>query len=227
MWKLKNSMKKKCTIVWGVLIACLMLLVINYVANEIAIKDYSIGIYKKNFFSGLGVLEPCIAPYNEGNRYYEQGDYENAVKAYQTALKKSPDEQEECNIRINLALAMVKPLDLKEGEAEELIPVLEAAEEVLCEKGCANDQGTGHDEDAQQLRDEIAALLEELKQDRKEDDNNEKKQDDKKEKDDKKKTEDIKEQLLELQQQGTQGRNNKLDEAKYLSNFDFYDGKTW
>ena len=230
--KLEENMKKIFTIVWGVLIGCLLLLMVNYVANESVIKAYKEGVYKENKLAWLGVLEPYISHYNDGNMYYQKGEYEKAVEAYELALKNHPGEKEECMIRINQVLAMVAPIkpdEIDENEVEETIALLEDAKEVLYEHGCATEDDNGHNEQAKQLKKDIDRLLEQLRNNKGDESKKQKKDnDDKKDnKKDDKEEESIKQELMELQKKGNEDRSKEMSGIENVGNFEFYDGKTW
>lgn len=105
--------------------------------------------------------------YNTGNNRYERMDYAGAIESYEQALAAHPPHFKECSVRVNLALAMIYNM----GEAwaapenvENSIQTLMAAREILLEDECATEEGDGHSEPAQQLKEEIDKLLEQLQQ---------------------------------------------------------------
>ena len=108
--------------------------------------------------------------YNKGNNLYERFDYAGAIEAYESALNAHPPHflsHKECSVRVNLALAMIynmgpdfaDPLNIDSS-----IETLMAARDILLEDGCATEEGDGHSEPAQQLKEEIDKLLEQLQQ---------------------------------------------------------------
>ena len=113
----------------------------------------------------LNKPEGYVPWYNLGNAYFQQGEYQEAVNAYYNALSADQiPEQEECKIRINLALAILKPCrfeDLLEEEtAQGVVTKLLTARQILVEKGCAHENDEkGHNAEAQQLKDEIDEIL--------------------------------------------------------------------
>jgi tetratricopeptide (TPR) repeat protein len=111
--------------------------------------------------------ESYIPYYNIGNAAYKRGDYTSAISYYTEALKNFPPEKRECLIRINLALSMCNTIDFYNLNSQEKIDtalfVLYKARDVLLEKGCASDDGQGHNADAQQLKEDIDAMIEKLK----------------------------------------------------------------
>ena len=227
-------MKKLFTTIWILLIPCLLCLIVNFSTNEALIKDYNTGIYNENNLSFLGFTEPYIADYNEGNIQFKKGNYDAAIEAYQTALKQHPTHDRECMIRINLALAMVTPLnpdEITESDIEDALKVLDNAREILCADGCAAEDGNGHNQDAQTLKEEIDQFEEELKNrqsgqsDDGSDDNNTEEEEE--EKQDESNKQDVQKQLEEIQRQSNEERSQELSKTEDLGNYDFYDGQTW
>lgn len=145
---------------------CLGAVTLNYVANENVIAKYNDHKYQINNLTILGVTEPYIIHYNNGNVYYAKGQYDKAIEEYKIALSYDVPEKRECDIRVNLALAMVTPLDIDgistRDELNDVLDVLYDAVDVLCEKGCAGVSKKGHDKEAQKLKNEIEDLIEQL-----------------------------------------------------------------
>lgn len=105
--------------------------------------------------------------YNKGNKLYERFDYPGAIEAYQDALNANPPHFKECSVRVNLALAMIYNMgeDFAAPEnIENSINTLLEARDILLEDGCASDDGDGHSKPAQQLKEEIDKLLEQLQE---------------------------------------------------------------
>lgn len=129
-------------------------LFLGYSGNEKAIREK-----KVNTFKEIGFMEPYVAPYNEGNLAFEQKKYDEAVRLYQKALEYNVPKERECKVRINLALAMVTPIDedyIAQNNVDECISTLRSAIDVLTEKGCADCDGKeGHNKDATQLKKDI------------------------------------------------------------------------
>ena len=225
-------MKKIFTTLWFFLIACFLCLIINFLTNELMIKDYKAGNYTENKLAFLGFLEPYISCYNKGNAAYKQGDYDAAIEAYQNALEKHPSEQRECLIRINLVLSMVAPIDPAELTADEIaetIQLLEDAKQILYAHGCAAEDGTGHNQDAQTLKEDIDRFEEELKQmltSRPENDTSSTEPEQTSEPEEAN-SQDIQKQLEEIQKQSQEERTEGLSEIEKMENFDFYQGQKW
>ncbi len=105
--------------------------------------------------------------FNKGNRLYERMDYVGAIEQYENALAANPPHFKECSIRVNLALSMIYNMgeDFAAPEnIENSINTLMEARDILLEDGCATEEGDGHSEPAQQLKEEIDKLLEQLQQ---------------------------------------------------------------
>lgn len=103
--------------------------------------------------------------YNNGNNYYRKMDYTAAIEAYEHALDANPPEEKECSIRVNMALAIIKTIGSDYASPEQIettIETLKEARDVLLEKDCATEEGDGHSEPAQTLKEEIDAIIEEL-----------------------------------------------------------------
>ena len=103
--------------------------------------------------------------YNIANMYCRPLTYDKALEHYQKALEKEIPEGKECRIRINLALTMVKVLGPDYAEPDQIdssIKILEGAKNYLLAENCATEDGTGHSEVAEQLKEEIEKILEEL-----------------------------------------------------------------
>lgn len=143
---------------------------IRYLMNETFMFRYKRGYYSvatENALTHLNVPEGYLPYYNLGNAYYMYEDYDAAISCYKTALESHPTEKKECDIRVNLALAMLHKIDFDNLETinqiSNAVRTLQAARNVLTEKGCADPYGTdGHDPEAEQLKQDIDKMLEEL-----------------------------------------------------------------
>ena len=175
--------------------------------------------------------------YNKGNEAYENGDYEQAIEAYEQALSCHVPERKECDIRVNLALAMIAPIDIEtldESEMEATIELLKEARDVLTEENCAhtNDKN-GHDRDAQTLKDEIDRYIEMLEnpqsQQNPNDPNDNPDEPDNPEQNNPEQ-EDL-DNLQEIMQQGNQEHSQGVQYQDAMDDFDydswFYDGNCW
>lgn len=177
-----------------------------------------------------------IYHYNKGNEAYENGDYEQAVEAYEQALACHVPDKKECNIRVNLALAMIAPIDIEHLDASEVdatIELLKEARDVLTEEDCAHmDDEDGHDKDAQKLKDEIDEYIdmlenpEQTKPEQDSDDN----QDPSEPQEQQDAKEDNVEELQEIMQQGTGEHNQSIQYYEMMDDYDYYnyyDGDCW
>lgn len=223
MKKISLAISLFCLITAGVLF-------IGYSGNEKAIRDK-----KVNKLKALGFMEPYIAPYNEGNLAFEKGDYEEAAELYKAALKYNIPEQRECKIRINLALAMVTPIDedyITKDNVEECIDILYDAIDVLTLKGCAdNDEKKGHNAKATQLKNDIEDYIMAIQNSQgggepdpdAPDDPNQPNPDKPSEPVNPEKEQDIRDRLMN----GIGERTNEIQYIKDLFNYDFNMGKRW
>lgn len=135
----------------------------RFVYNKALIYAYEHGNYYINA-DGLmhgNWLQPYIAYYNKGNLAYQQGAYDEAVEAYMKALEKRMPEEKECAVRINLALALLGGMG-EDYDASEKI--LYMARDVLLEKGCADELGTGHSDTAEILKSEIEEMIKSMEE---------------------------------------------------------------
>ena len=139
----------------------------SYILDRYDDKDYS---YNLNLLLGLNCFEPYIAYFNNGNIYYMNGLYQEAADSYRQALTYVDlPKYRECKVRINLALALIKPLkpvqDYTTAESiDEALAVLYEARDVLLDDGCADDFNTGHSPKAQRLKNEIDELIRQLEE---------------------------------------------------------------
>lgn len=111
----------------------------------------------------LNWFEPWITAFDEGTARHADGDLEDALEHYATALEDVPAE-EECTVRINEALAHESLGDTaaEGGDADEATGHWQAGIDTLAEGGCPTDAGRGEDQTAdaaavdQRLRDKLA-----------------------------------------------------------------------
>ena len=178
--KNKQSVLKEVliTISWVIvafLLAAGALILIRSLVNKVFLVNYRNGTYSEspeNLMSPMRFGENYVVPYNLGNVKYQQGDYETAAAYYYRALQSDPPEEEkECKIRINLALALLHnyPFDTMDmennKEIEEALQVLYTARGVLTETGCADESfetANGHSEEAEKLKKDIDEMIKKL-----------------------------------------------------------------
>ena len=232
-------MKKKILI--GIYIVMLLIcgkLAFNYIYNAIAIYryhqyDYSVNVMPLLIFNWS---EPYIAYYNQGNIYYKNDSFEDAIASYERALKLHPPEGKECAVRINLALAMLGTMAedySAPGNVDTSLEILRGARDVLLENGCATENGDGHNETAEQLKKEIEALIEQLEKsgetEEESGESGETEQENKSEEADDDFEGDVKKALQEKQSKANQQRKESLDyyEEFYKDNNFDTDGYIW
>ena len=158
------------------LIAVLGLLFLTRnIVNFAFLKNYEKGSYSRLPESALSPLrlgQNYIVPYNMGNIEYQLGDYEKAAAYYQQALRSDPPARdEECMIRVNLALAMCHTINFEDMNLSDQDAVSEAvdtllnARSVLTVHECASesaDTDDGHFADADRLKHDIDDMLKKL-----------------------------------------------------------------
>ena len=110
---MKKVIKIIAIVIGAALFLFFGLLTFNYIYNEVIISKYEERDYSKNVDALLhtNIIQPYIVYYNNGNIHYQKGEYEDAIEEYELALEQNPPhEEEECEIRINLALAIIATL---------------------------------------------------------------------------------------------------------------------
>ncbi len=176
----------------------------------------------------VNVIEPWVAPFDEGAALHADGDLTGAVESYEAALEDVPSE-EACTVRINLALAHEGLGDaaLEEGDAAVAIEEWQAGVDVLADGRCPDpDAGTAQDDDQladaqavdQRLRDKIEQQQSEQQQQQPQDPQ----QQDPQEQDD---PPDPKEE--ELERRNRQGNEERKDWEDLNEDFDFDSGPQW
>jgi len=154
-----------------------ILVLIRSAVNALFLYNYDHGSYmtiSENTVNSIAVGENYVIPYNLGNAEYQRHNYEKAIPHYLDALnKKLPETEEECKIRVNLALALCHTIDFDHLDVTDpdavmnAINVLLEARYVLTEKGCASEpvgSSDGHYPNADKLRKDIDEMLQKLSQ---------------------------------------------------------------
>ena len=192
-------MNKKLKIAYIVLVIILVKLLFNFVGMNYLIKKYENGEYLRTFaksFLLINIPEGYVPRYNLGNIYYQDGNYEKAIKEYKKALSYDLPERKECSIRINYALALCKTVELDEEDQNSInkaISIYESAINVLVEDDCATKLGLGHSPTAEQLRKDIQAEIDRLKSQKSSSSKDDNKDDDQKENQDDKTDDEVEE----------------------------------
>lgn len=220
---------------------------IRYIINGAFLLNYNHGRYSyrtEEFLQKVNIPEGYLPFYNAGNAYYKLEDYDQAIVSYKKALESHPTEKKECDIRVNLALAMIHKVDFDnintEKQKANAVRTLQSARNVLTEKGCADPYGTnGHDPEAEQLKQDIDKMLEELDaepeppQDQSEDkeggggSDSEDKQKSQREKQLEKELEEQKQENMEERQETQDAAHQKQDSQAGGEGGSNFDGKTW
>lgn len=164
--------------------------------------------------------------YNAGNSFYNKGNYDSAISCYEKALYANPPKDKECSIRINLALSMVYSLGEDFAAPENVdnsLQTLKAARDVLLENDCATEEGNGHSETAEKLKEEIEKLIEQLEQQSASPEENKEDSSDENQSDEEDAREqDIKEQLQEIQEKAFEERQEEMNlQEEFDSDFNF------
>jgi len=155
-------------LLWSIVIILIVFLMVRFLVNYRYTSKYSTEEFKPSDLNLLffgNISQSYVAYFNKGNIEFDNGNYENAINEYTKALEKKPPKEKECKIRINLAFAKLKLLNMDattEEKKKELIENLREIQKVLTEKGCANDDNTGHDKDAQTLKNDIDNFIKSL-----------------------------------------------------------------
>jgi tetratricopeptide (TPR) repeat protein len=115
----------------------------------------------------INIPESYLPYYNLGNVAYKNTEYNSAVGYYSKALSLFPVGQKECDVRINLALAMCNTIDFTHLESQEKIDtaliILYKARDVLLENGWASDvPEEARNADAQKLKEDIDEMIKKL-----------------------------------------------------------------
>ena len=172
LFKVENpiAFMRIVNVISGILLFIALFLGIRYIINGVFLLQYKNGTYlykAEVFLEKLNAPEGYLPYYNAGNAYYNLEDYDNAIDSYKSALESHPSDKKEADIRVNLALAMLHKIDFDNINTEKqkaaAVRTLQSARNVLCEKGHADPYGTdGRDAEAEQLKQDIDKMLEEL-----------------------------------------------------------------
>ena len=207
---------------YGILLigVILLKLTFTFTLNKIIIARYNQSIYD-NMIKILYVFnfnEPYIVYYNHGNILYQQNNYAEAIKKYETSLQKKPPEKKVCDIRVNLSLAIIKNIDINSSSLQ-IYTDLQKAKNNLEKNNCnqINDK-------ARKLEEEINELEKELENNSSSQNNNQNEN----EKQEEKNNDDIQEKLKQKEKEAQQNRqaNNNTYETMDNNNRNYVD-KPW
>ena len=228
-------------IVYILVILILIKLVFNIVTNGILKSKYEDGEYSDQVAYTLSLLnfpEGYVADYNLGNVLYKKGDYNGAIEQYKKALDKHVPKKKECKIRINYALSICRLVHVDEENKESIeaaIKEYEKAIDILTEKGCANDDGDGHSDDAQQLKEDIEKEIKRLKdllnsdQDKDNNDKDDKdNNDDNNDNNDEKKDKDLEDKIKNIKDDAIKVQRETEERGKnYKKKYNDHSKKNW
>ena len=168
----KKVLHAMVNILMVILLAAGILFIFRNLVNKIFLMNYrneNYSNFPENMLLPIELGENYVPYYNVGNAEYQKGNYEEAARYYYTALQKEPPEEEkECAVRVNFALAYLhtypfETMDMEnQEEIEAALNVLYGARQVLTEHGCAcEDFGkyTGHSEEAEKLKRDIDEMI--------------------------------------------------------------------
>lgn len=176
---------------------------------------------------GYPVGQAYVKSYNTGNDLYNAGNYEEAILEYKKALNNFVMHDKQCQIRINYALSICNLVEINEKDQDSIKSAIEKYEEainILTKEACDT-----HNEDALQLKLDIEAEIERLKnlQESQETSSEEKNEEEEEKQEKNKQVKDIKEKIQDLKQEAIKEQRNT--EAQF-KNYDYnYNptGKNW
>ena len=237
---------------WTVLICAIAALVVAvFLISRWLINAYFVAEAKHGRYHGeleemltpINIPDGYIIWYNIGNYHYQNGDFEEAEADYYRAIESGIPYEKECEIKVNLALAMIEQISDEEWEAfldcdssaemdaqaRAVEKTLITARTILCEDGCAHeDDEDGHYEPAQTLKDEIDELLnkddeneeededEEDEEDQEPDDQDEEDQD----QDDDDNSDSREDQVMQhIQDQKEDAQEDRAEQQQYYENY--------
>ena len=151
----------------GVLAVIGLILVIRWIASEVHVSNAREG-QDPPFVMDLSFPEGYVTEYDKGVAAYQRGDYVDAERYFESAAASDFGEPQDCDIRVNWALSICNQINFDDldtdAKKQKAISYLLNASGVLCENGCAvwGRQGQWHDDEAQQLEDDIEKMLSEL-----------------------------------------------------------------
>lgn len=212
------------------LVLCLIPLIILlihftrvYISNEILINDYNNEKYNHKiikYLKKVNFQEKYIVYYNEGNIAFKEKDYDKALDLYDEALKKRPPQSRRCDIRINKAVTILEMID-ENATPEEILYELNRAREELYIDNCANEDGSGDSDDAEDMDGDIETQMD--KQKARQEETKPKDKEDKENEEEEK----IKQELEEYNREANESRQQDLQDYKNLGNYHYYSGKRW
>ena len=234
-------------IVWCLAFIVFIGLFYNYMRTARARGKFNSDSLRVSDLSELGFINPYKDHHNKGTAYYNEGDMETAEEEFRKALDSRHDveSEDDCAMRIDLALSMVKPLtpeSINPDNVDLAIEILKEARSILCENGWADmDNMNYKSNDAQTLKEEIDEYIKQLEEQKEQqqqdpppdgdgggggsgDDPDDGGGDD--DNDESDPNEDLLDQLDDIMESGQYDRSD-LDEEKEYYNYEYYGGKSW
>lgn len=221
-----------------VLVVITGLFMLKVLLNHFFVVAYASETYAapvQEFETMFNHPESYLPYYNLGNCYYQGGDYSTAAAYYYQALSYEDIPQDrDIPIRINLALALCYSIDFdnlkSDTDIQSALQVLYTARDILMEKGYANDEGTGTDATAQQLKEDIDKMIEKLQQQQNSNDDSndqeqqQQEQQEEQDQDDQQKQEQpqpmTQEEIQEIQDNRTKSASERVEEQEYYGQYD-------
>ena len=235
-------------IVWCLAFIVFIALFYNFMRTARAKSRFNNDSLRVSDLSELGFINPYKEHHNKGTAYYTEGDMEKAEEEFRKALASRHDEEsdDDCAMRIDLALSMVKPLTPESITADNVdlaIEILKEARGILCENGWADMENMNYkSDDAQTLKEEIDEYIKKLEEQKEQqqqqdpsndpnggggssgqdpDDGGGDDDDDQSDP-----NEDLLDELDDIMQNGQYDRSD-IDEQKQFFNYEYYGGKSW
>lgn len=223
-------MRKIIKIFKIILVLILLKYTIIFSLNELVITDYKKGVYNDQIIKILYLLtynQSYIVYYNHGNLLYNQNNYQEAIQKYDQSLTKNPPQNRVCDIRINKSLAILATVI--DSNDKESLKILKTARYNLYENNCVDPNYLeSYSKDAEKLEKEIKELEKQYddKMNDQDNDNNNQDENESNSEDDIKYKQ-IEEQIRQNEKEANKARQEDLDNAKNLDNYEYYPGKNW
>ncbi len=172
----------------------------------------------------INIFESWVAAFDEGTAHHGEGKYDDAIADYATALEDVPVE-EECTVRINLALAHESLGDaaIEMPDRKAALEAWQAGVDVLAKGKCPADSGRGKDQtaDAAAVDERLRMKIEEQQpeeQQQQQQNQQQQQQQNQQEQDDKEER---------LEQRNQRGSTERRDSEQRDGDIDYGDGQQW
>ena len=218
-------MKKILKLLVIILGIILIKFIFTFFLNEIIIWNYNNDRYNDILIKLLYPLnynQTYIVYYNNGNILYRKEKYTEAIERYNKAIDKKPPQNRICDVRINLALAMIKEID-NSFDYKTAYNQLESAKDNLYNNNCANPiDNSGYSEEAEKLEEEIKELQKNLNKTS----NNNPTPTDNNGNNDPEDT-NIQDKLNDINKRANENRQSDMTTYENMGNGSSYSGKRW